>query len=215
MNQLPSRIIPQVVVFDLGKVLVDFDYSIAARRISQRARLTAEAVNDFISHSPLLFRFETGLLTHDQFFQEICAVTGFCGLLDEFCEFFSDIFVPIEPMVTLQAELRRAGIPTYVFSNTNELAAGHIRRRFPFFGNFDGYILSYEHGAMKPDAKLYEVVEATSGRRASEILYLDDRDENIVAGAARGWQVILQETPEKSRREIEGLGLLAKSERTK
>ena len=68
-------------------------------------------------------------------------------------------------MVQLQAALRQRGLPTYVFSNTNELAAEHIRRNFPFYANFDGYILSYEHGAMKPDARLYEVVERQSGRR--------------------------------------------------
>ncbi len=68
-------------------------------------------------------------------------------------------------MVQLQAALRQRGLPAYIFSNTNELAAEHIRRTFPFYANFDGYILSYQHGAMKPDARLYEVVERESGRR--------------------------------------------------
>ncbi len=30
---------PSVVVFDLGKVLVDFDYSISSRKLAQRSRL--------------------------------------------------------------------------------------------------------------------------------------------------------------------------------
>ena len=199
---------PQVVVFDLGKVLLDFDYGIAARRIAARGKVSPEAIKNFIDHSPLLFRYETGQMTKEQFFDEIRAASGFRGDLEEFSGFFSDIFVPIEPMVALHSELRRHGIPTYIFSNTNELATGHIRRRFPFFHNFDGYILSYEHGAMKPDHKLYEVVEAQSGHRQAEILYLDDRPENIAAGAARGWQVILQETSEKSRVAVEKTGLL-------
>jgi methionine salvage enolase-phosphatase E1 len=92
----------------------------------------------------------------------------------------------------------------------NNDAVGHIRRNFPFFANFDGYILSYEHGAMKPNEKLYEVVERASGRRGAEILYLDDRPENIAAGAARGWQVILQESPEKTLAEIDKRGLLSR-----
>jgi len=117
-------------------------------------------------------------------------------------------FVPIAPMVELQATLQRNGLPTFIFSNTNELAVNHIRRVFPFFAGFDGYILSYEHGAMKPEAKLYEVVEERSGCRGGEILYLDDRPENIEAGAARGWQVILQESPEKSREAVRKMGIL-------
>jgi HAD superfamily hydrolase (TIGR01509 family) len=88
------------------------------------------------------------------------------------------------------------------------LAVQHISRNFPFYTNFDGYVLSYQHGALKPDARLYEVAEHLSGRRGAEILYLDDRPENVAAGAARGWQIILHENPERSRATIEKLGLL-------
>ena len=200
--------IPCTVIFDLGKVLVDFDYSIAARKIAARGKLTAEEIKLLIDHSALLFRYETGLLTREQFYNEICAATGFRGSLEEFGGFFSDIFFAIEPMVQLHAALRGRGVPTYIFSNTNDLAVSHIRRNFPFFSNFDGYIFSFEHGAMKPDAQLYEVVERQSGRRAAELLYLDDRPENVAAGAARGWQVILQESPEKTRLAMRKLGIL-------
>jgi 2-haloacid dehalogenase len=199
---------PSVIVFDLGKVLVDFDYSIAARRIASLGFMGLDEVRNFIDHSPLLFRFETGQLTKEQFYREVCAASGFAGSLDEFSAFFADIFVPIEPMIALHAVLHQRGLPTYIFSNTNELAVGHIRRSFPFFSNFDGYILSYEHGAMKPDARLYEVVERQTAARGAQILYLDDRPENIAAGAARGWQVILQESPGASQAAFEKLGLI-------
>jgi len=198
----------KTVVFDLGKVLVDFDYTIAARRIAARSKVPPEKIRSFVDYSPLLFRLERGEVTTQQFYEEVCAATGFDGSLTEFANFFADIFVPIAPMIELQAAVRQRGIPTYVFSNTNDLAIRHIRQAFPFYRNFDGYILSYEHGVMKPDAGLYEVVERQSGRRGAEILYLDDRPENVAAGAARGWQVILQETPEKSRAAIQMLGLL-------
>jgi len=203
--------VPKAVVFDLGKVLVDFDYGIVARRIAARGKMTLGEIAQYINQSPLFAQYESGRVTTEQFYDEIRGVTGFRGDLAEFSAYFADIFVPIEPMVQLQAALRRTGLAAYVFSNTNELAAGHIRRTFPFYANFDGYILSYEHGAMKPDAKLYEVVERESGRRNAELLYLDDRPENIAAGAARGWQVILHETPEKSRAAVQKLGLLKRT----
>ncbi|MEO6036643.1 MAG: HAD family phosphatase [Verrucomicrobiota bacterium] len=198
--------IPEVVVFDLGKVLVDFDYNIAARTISSRGRLTPEEVQSFIDHSPLLFRYETGLMTKDEFFSEVCAGTGFSGALEEFASHFSDIFSPIQPMIEWNAALRRKGIPTYIFSNTNELAIAHIRERFPFFKDFSGYVLSYEHGAMKPIARLYEVVERVTGKRGEAILYLDDRAENVAAGSARNWQTILQESPEKTFAQVRSFG---------
>lgn len=200
--------IPSVVVFDLGKVLVDFDYKIAARKIAARGRIGPQEVEDLIDHSPLLFSYETGRITQDQFFAEVRAATGFRGELEEFSRYFSDIFVPIEAMVELHAQLRRRGVPTFVFSNTNELAVGHIRRNFPFFGNFDGYIFSYEHGAMKPEQRIYEVVERMTRSSGKQILYLDDRFENAEAGVIRGWQVIQHETPEKSKAIFEQLHLL-------
>jgi HAD superfamily hydrolase (TIGR01509 family) len=200
--------VPSVVVFDLGKVLVDFDYSIAARRIAARSNMTIQQIAQYINQSSIFVEYELGTVTTQQFYAEICRVAGFHASLAEFSEFFADIFFPIEPMVQLQATLRQRGLPAYIFSNTNELAVEHIRRNFPFYANFDGYILSYQHGAMKPDARLYEVVERQSAHRGAEILYLDDRPENVAAGAARGWQVILQETPELSRAAIQKLGLL-------
>jgi len=194
---------PAAVIFDLGKVLVDFDYSIAGRRIAARARMSAGQVQAFIGHSPLLARFETGQIDRQQFFSEVQRATGFQGAIGEFSAFFADIFAPIEPMVKLHAELRKRGLPTYIFSNTNELAVDHIRGNFPFFGRFNGYVLSCEHGALKPDPALYEVVEAKTGRRGSELFYIDDRPENIETAAGRGWQVVLHESPDRTRQAIE------------
>jgi FMN phosphatase YigB (HAD superfamily) len=196
------------IVFDLGKVLVDFDYSIAARRIAARCSAPVDQGRFFADHAPLLSRYELGLVTTQEFFDHIRVTNGFAGLRDEFAEYFADIFTAIQPMVDLHAGFRGRGFRTYIFSNTNELAALHIRRRFPFFGHFDGYVLSYEHGAMKPDARLYEVLERETGKRGREIVYIDDRPENVAAGAARGWQAVLQESPEKTRAALHRLGLV-------
>ena len=180
---------PEVVVFDLGKVLVDFDYSIAARRIAARSTRPPADVQHFIDHSPLLYHYETGLLTREEFFNEVSSATGFQGTIEEFGSYFADIFTPIDEMIAFHAALRKSGMPTFIFSNTNDLAIAHIRANFPFFANFDAHVLSYEHGSMKPAHKLYEVVERVTGKAGRKILYLDDRIENAEAGIARGWQV--------------------------
>ena len=83
---------PSIVVFDLGKVLLDFDYSIAGRRIAAQAKMPAAEVQEFLNHSPLLYRYETGLMTRQEFFDEVRQATGFRGSLAEFGEFFADIF---------------------------------------------------------------------------------------------------------------------------
>ena len=188
-----------IVVFDLGRVLVDFDYSIAARRIAAHSDLPAAQVETLIRQSGLIIDYELGRLKRAEFFEQICQATGFRGTLGEFSGFFADIFTPIPPMIELHAKLRRQNILTYILSNTNDLAIEHIRRHFQFFSDFDGYIFSHEIGLMKPDAKIYEALEKLSGCRGEEIIYLDDLLENAKAGGIRGWQAILHESPDKSQ----------------
>ena len=202
---------PRAIIFDLGKVLVDFDYSIAGRRIAAQSNMSFAAIREYVSSTTLFTEYETGLVTTQQFYDEVCRVTGFRGTLAQFGQYFADIFVEIEPMVRLQAALRQRGLPTYILSNTNELAAEHIRRTFRFYANFDGYVLSYQQRVMKPDPRIYEAVERMASRRGAELLYLDDVNENIQAAAARGWQVILHETVQRTQDAFEKLGLLGSS----
>lgn len=203
---------PKAVVFDLGKVLLDFDYGIAIRRLLPKVRLSIGQLDALINQSPLLFDYETGMIGTDEFFVRVQAASGYQGTVEEFGATFGDIFREIEPMTALHAALRRRGIATYIFSNTNELAIGHIRRQFPFFSQFDGYVLSYEHQAMKPAPKLYEAVETLAGRRAGDLLYLDDRPENVEAASERGWRAVLHQTPGQSRAAVAATGLLDGSE---
>jgi len=196
-----------IFIFDLGKVLVDFDYAIAADKIRARSVNPPEPHQFFHNLSPLLAQYETGLITRSEFFEEIREAVGFQGSPAEFGEYFAKIFAPITPMIELHAALRRQGFRTYIFSNTNDLAIEHIRQDYPFFQNFDGYILSYEIKAMKPDAPIYEAMEALCGHKGDQLIYIDDRDENIAAGAARGWRTILHETPEKTIAALKKLGV--------
>jgi FMN phosphatase YigB (HAD superfamily) len=182
---------PKAVVFDLGKVLLDFDYIHAARTLAPKSRLDAAEMKALIDQTPLLHRYESGAMTSAEFHREVTIATAYTGGFDEFAAAFGDIFGEIHEMIALQGDLERRGVPTFVFSNTNEIAVGHIRRKFPFFGGFTGYVCSYEVGAMKPLPKIYEAVERTAGLRGADLLYLDDRAENIHAGAARGWRTIL------------------------
>lgn len=198
---------PEAVVFDLGKVLLDFDYSIAIRKLMAGGTGGFMELSRFLLHTPAIVQFETGLISDREFYDAVCQGTGYRGSFEEFSGSFGDIFRPIEPMIRWQESLRERAIPTYVFSNTNSLAVDFIRRTFPFFNGFDGYVLSYEHRSMKPQPRLYEVVEATTGKLGNRLLYLDDRPENIAAGAARGWTTILHSDPGRSLDQARALGL--------
>ncbi len=110
-------------------------------------------------------------------------------------------------MIDMHASLRAHGVPTCIFANTNGIAVGHIRKKFPFFANFDNYVYSFEHRSMKPDAKIYSIVEKVTGHSGDKIVYIDDRAENVEGGAKRGWRTIFHETPEKTIPLLRAMGL--------
>ncbi len=195
----------KAVVFDLGKVLVDFDYGLAARRLAEDSTVSAAEVRAVIDQTPLLFRYEGGQMTTQDFFSEVKARISFRSGFEEFAAPFGDIFTELPEMIALHAEIRARGLPTFILSNTNDIAISHIRRRFPFFANFDGYVLSYECAALKPHPRIYEITEQRTGCRAAEILFLDDKPENVEAAAQRGWQTICHASVAESSAKVRSL----------
>jgi FMN phosphatase YigB (HAD superfamily) len=155
-----------------------------------------------------LWQYECGQISRQKFFETISGVIGFQGSHDEFNGYFAAIFTEMPGTIALHEELRQRGFRTFILSNTNDLAIEHVRRDFPFFKNFDGYIFSYEVGSMKPAAKIYEALENLTGKRGADLIYIDDRPENIATGAARGWRTILHETPEQTRAALKNFGAL-------
>jgi putative hydrolase of the HAD superfamily len=197
---------PRAVIFDLGKVLLDFDYARAAAALALSSTLTAPEIRHHLDQSPLLLSYESGAMTTSGFIAEVSQRIGFSGSIDTFVHSFADIFTEIPAMVALHMEVH-ATTPTFIFSNTNEMAVQHVTRAFPFFSRFTGHVLSYEHASMKPEPRIYEIVEKLSGASGSEIVYIDDRLENVEGGRIRGWRTVLHTDPALTRESLRGFGL--------
>jgi HAD superfamily hydrolase (TIGR01509 family) len=199
---------PELAVFDLGKVLLDFDYSITARHLAELSDVSAAELQAVIDQSHLLLDYEEGKLTTDEFYRAICKRTGYRGTFEKFRDAFADIFSEIPEMVGLHGKLKAAGVPCFIFSNTNEIAIHHVRHNFPFFGGFDGYVYSYVEKAMKPAEQIYEAVEQATGRNGRQLIYIDDRAENIDKGRERGWQTVHHVNPAASIAAFAASGLV-------
>ena len=182
---------PEVVVFDLGKVLLDFDYDIAIRRFAERSDVGIDKVRELINSS-VQYDYESGKITTDEFFSYVRNGAGFQGGRSEFVDFFSDIFSPMEMMLNFFKRVKKAGLPICVFSNTNEIAIQYISKQYSFYDDFDFYVLSFQEKGMKPDEPIYRVVEKKTMKSGEAILYIDDRLENIETGNRLGWQTVLQ-----------------------
>ena len=46
-------------------------------------------------------------------------------------------------------------------------------------------------GCMKPDAEIYKRAEELLGAQGREIVFFDDRPENVTEALAHGWQAVL------------------------
>jgi hypothetical protein len=82
--------VPQAVVFDLGKVLLDFDYGILARRMASQSSISAEEILRVVNQTPLLHRYETGLISDREFYEAVVTATGFRGTEEEFLNWLTE-----------------------------------------------------------------------------------------------------------------------------
>jgi 2-haloacid dehalogenase len=60
---------------------------------------------------------------------------------------------------------------------------------------------------MKPQTRIYELVEELAGLRGPDLFYVDDREENIQTAVARGWQAVHHTNPAHTLEIARGLGL--------
>lgn len=202
---------PRAVVFDLGGVLITFDYRIAVGRLLPQMKIQPDELWRLLEQTQLLHDYERGEITTSGFFVAVQTATGFSGSFAGFCDSFTSMFGQVPQMVALHAELRAKGVRTYVLSNTNEIAIEYFREKFPFFRQFDGYVLSYDPAvrALKPSARMYEKIEEISGLRGSELFYLDDIPQYVETAQKRGWQAIVHTSEQSSREALIKAGLLA------
>ena len=87
------------------------------------------------------------------------------------------------------ATLHRDGIKTALLTNTFAEFRPTMERDVDF-GLFDVVIESFAVGARKPEPAIYAATQAALGVAPSEIVYLDDFDQNLVPAAALGWATI-------------------------
>jgi putative hydrolase of the HAD superfamily len=93
---------------------------------------------------------------------------------------------PNLPMIDWASRLQRAGIKTGILSNIGDDMEAGIRARFPWLAEFDHHTFSHRLGIAKPDAAIYLHAAAGLGVPCGEILFVDDKEENILAARAVG-----------------------------
>lgn len=110
---------------------------------------------------------------------------------------WGEMFAPEIPhAIRLLRALRAAGVPVFALSNFGCETFAQAETMYPVLTEFDRRYISGHLGVIKPDPKIYQLVEADCGLPPAALLFTDDRPENIAAAAARGWHTHLFDGPQ-------------------
>jgi putative hydrolase of the HAD superfamily len=193
--------VPHTIIFDLGKVIVDFDHMTFCRNASHYCGASPAAVYDRLFLSGLVSRFDDGTLSGEAFFKAACADLGMRADINLFARLWSDIFTlttGIEHL--LRAVKQRFRI--VCLSNTNPWHFSWCREHFKILDSFDAFILSYKEGCCKPDLEIYKRALAKSQAPPDQCLFIDDSAENVAAARQLTMQGIVFSSVEALEKEL-------------
>ncbi len=171
-------------LFDIGNVILRFDFGQAAERIAPRCSVPAGEI--LPSTEDMKQALEAGEMSSDDFVLEATKRIGFSGTGNEFISAFVDIFTENEPMSATIRALSESGYGLYLLSNTNGLHAGFFMEKYPVFEAFHGAIFSHEAKSMKPEPEIYQAAIEEYGLQADATVYVDDLPANVEAGVRQG-----------------------------
>lgn len=171
----------KALIFDLGGVIVPLDFKRAYLEIEKICPYSAAEIPVHIRASGLVERYETGEIASEAFVEQLSAILGLEVNYQQFCNLWSALFLNDALLPeSLFADLS-SRYPLILLSNTNALHFENIRARFPLLRHFQHFVLSYQVGAAKPSARIYEEAVARAGCSPEECFYTDD-----VAGYVEG-----------------------------
>lgn len=179
-----------VIVFDLGNVLLPFDYNILIRNLNEhRPGLGEHFVKTYFNNYKTHRSFESGQMTEGEFLSKMLNVLD--HIIDEetFCRYFSGIFSENNDLTSLLPDLHK-NYKLILLSNTNSIHEKYGWKDYKFLNNFDTLVLSHKVGAVKPEEKIYREVEEVSGYPSSEHIFIDDIKDYVTAAKNIGWDGI-------------------------
>ncbi|MGR3469299.1 MAG: HAD-IA family hydrolase [Shimia sp.] len=200
-----------IVIFDIGNVLIEwqperfYDREIGAtRRTEMFASIDLHGMND---------RLDRGEGFRDVIYETAEAHPAWAEEVRWWYDRWIEIAAPvIDRSVRLQRALRAKGVPVHCLTNFGIESFAFAQTQYDFLNEFDAFHVSGHMGVIKPDPAIYAGVEVAVGRPPSELLFTDDRADNIAAAAARGWGTHLFEGPEGWAARLVAEGLLSDAE---
>ena len=180
----------KAVVFDLGNVLIPFDYNIIINRLDLiEEGLGKRFYNLYQVNYHLHRAYEKFDISTEEFIDKMLDFTEHKIDGETFCRIYSEIFTVNENLTSLLPILKK-NYKLVLLSNTNYIHQKFGYGHYKFFENFDKLILSHEVKAVKPEPAIYNAVMAYTGYEPEEHIFIDDVQEYVDGAKNIGWNAI-------------------------
>jgi 2-haloacid dehalogenase len=200
---------PAVVVFDVGNVLYDWNPRIPYGRLIKDDRALDAFLRD-VATKEWHFQHDAGrpfaetsaeLSAQYPHYADMIALWG--------PQFHEQIPHMLPGMQALVEELDAAGVPLYAITNfSGEFWPPFRDREAAIFDRFRDILVSGDEKLTKPDAAIYHLALERFGLRGEEMVFVDDREENVVGATDVGMGGLLFIDATTLRADLVRLGLL-------
>ncbi len=172
-------------LFDIGNVLLKFDFTIALRKVASLSNVRDE-LEALDRLDRIKVPYEAGEIDRAAFLRGAFDMLAYHGTEADFIAAWEDIFELNEPMVALVEQLAPR-FPLYLLSNTNDIHVDYFMQRYPVFARFRGGTFSHVVRASKPGREIYEIACRDHGLEPATTLFIDDLLPNIETARALGF----------------------------
>lgn len=176
-------------LFDLGNTLIKLAYERVLENICREASVTRDELIEILE-SPGGYRdMERGAVSFWEFYEFLCDRGGYRGSIRDFHNVWSDFFDgPIAGVEELLERIR-AKYRVAFLSNSNEVHAELIPKKFAtLFQKDDRFVFSHRFRVAKPDPEIFQRALEVIGALPQQVVFVDDLLENVLAARAAGMQ---------------------------
>lgn len=208
MTDAPTKHSADALLFDLGRVVIDFDLRRTLKAWAVDTGSDPQAMMAALAKNDTFHRYETGDVTDAEFFEAVRTELRLDLDHDDLLAGWNEIFIGEMPGIAKL--LQRAGrrLPLYALSNTNAAHVAHFSEHFAhLLSHFRELFLSSRLGMRKPDGKIYDFVAARIGVAPGRIVFFDDLAENVEAARERGMTAVHVRSSDDVARTLDQLGL--------
>lgn len=197
----------KTIIFDLGRVIVPFDFQRSYAKLSPLCGLPHEQIPERLRQGDLVQRFESGRIEKEAFVTEFSKVLGVNLAYADFCDIWSSIFLPDTLISEEFVKALRGRYRVLLLSNTNAIHFEMVEANYPILQHFDYKVLSYKVGAMKPEPVIYQEAIRHAGCRPDEIFFTDDIPEYVEGAKREGIDAVQFQDAEQVQRELRARGV--------